>query len=212
MGKAILFDLDGTLTDSGEGIINCVSLALEHYGIALPPREQLRVFVGPPLHKTFHEFGIAKEDLDDAVNYYRKFYNIDGKYQNYPYPGIIDLLVRLKNEGHKLYVATSKPEKISLDVLNKFEMTHLFEMVTGSLADGNRDAKSEVIGYVLEHITGVDEVIMVGDTVYDVLGANAHNIPTIAVSWGYGKVNEMITAGAKAVANSMDELYELLTK
>lgn len=212
MGKAILFDLDGTLTDSGEGIINCVSLTLEHYGIALPPREELRVFVGPPLHKTFHEFGIAKEDLDEAVTYYRKFYNVDGKYQNYPYPGIIDLLKRLKAEGHKLYVATSKPESISVDILNKFEMSQYFEMIVGSLADGNRDAKSEVIGYVLDHTEETDEAVMVGDTVYDILGANANHISAIAVSWGFGKMEDMIAAGAKAVAHSMEQLYDLLTK
>ena len=123
MGKAILFDLDGTLTDSGEGIINCVSLTLEHYGIALPPREDMRVFVGPPLHKTFLEFGIPESELDNAITYYRKCYNIDGKYQNYPYPGMIALLQRLKGEGHKLYVATSKPEWISIDILNKFKIS-----------------------------------------------------------------------------------------
>lgn len=212
MGKAILFDLDGTLTDSGEGIINCVSLTLEHYGIPLPQRDDMRVFVGPPLHKTFCEFGIPQEELDNAVVYYRKFYNITGKYENYPYPGIIELLKRLNNEGHKLYVATSKPEAISIDILNKFQMSQYFEKIIGSLADGKRDAKADVIAYVLQFVGNADEVIMVGDTVYDVEGANVHSIPTIAVSWGFGELEDMIRAGAKAVAHSMDELYQLLTE
>lgn len=211
MGKTILFDLDGTLTDSGEGIINCVSLTLEHYGIQLPPRDELRVFVGPPLHKTFTDFGIPKDKLNEAVIYYRKFYNIDGKFQNYPYPGIIDLLEKLKSEGHKLYVATSKPEHTSKEILEKFNMAHYFDAIVGSIADGNHDSKADVIHRVLEK-SGTDrQIIMVGDTVFDVEGANCHNIPTIAVSWGFGVIADMISAGAKIVVNTMDELYNALT-
>lgn len=212
MGKTILFDLDGTLTDSGEGIINCVSLTLQHYGIPLPPRDNLRVFVGPPLHKTFSDFGIPKDQLDEAVVYYRKFYNIDGKFQNYPYPGIIELLTRLKSEGHKLYVATSKPEHTSKEILEKFNMTQYFEAIVGSIADGDHDSKADVISRVLERSGRDTEIIMVGDTVFDVTGANAHNIPTIAVGWGFGSIDDMCAAGAKIVVYTMDDLYKALTE
>lgn len=211
MRKAILFDLDGTLTDSGEGIINCVSLTLEHYGIKLPPRNELRVFVGPPLHKTFSDFGIPKDQLNEAVIYYRKFYNINGKFQNHPYPGIIELLQRLKNEGHQLYVATSKPEHTSKEILEKFNMTRYFDAIVGSIADGDHDSKADVIHRVLEKAGHVNEVIMVGDTVFDVEGANYHNIPTVAVGWGFGNVDDMVAAGAKAVVGTMEELYNELT-
>ena len=210
MPKAILFDLDGTLTDSGEGIINCASLALRHYGIPVPEREAMRVFVGPPLRDTFFKFGVPEDKLDEAVEIYRSRYIPIGKFENTPYPGIYELLARLKAEGHKLYVATSKPEQMSMDILNKFELTPYFDLLAGATLDGSRDHKADVIAYLLKQ-TGSDmEAIMVGDTVYDVVGAAAHGIPTIGVSWGYGNVAEMEAAGACGIAHTMDELHNLL--
>jgi len=212
MPKAILFDLDGTLTDSGEGIINCASLALRHYGIPVPDREIMRVFVGPPLRDTFFKFGVPEDKLDEAVEIYRSRYIPIGKFENTPYPGIYDLLARLKAEGHKLYVATSKPEQMSMDILNKFELTPYFDLLAGATLDGSRDHKADVIAYLLQQ-TGSDmEAIMVGDTVYDVVGAAAHGIPTVGVSWGYGSVAEMEAAGACGIAHTMEELHDLLNK
>lgn len=210
MKKAILFDLDGTLTDSGEGIINCASLALRHFGLPVPDREAMRVFVGPPLRDMFFKFGVPADRLDEAVEVYRSRYIPIGKFENTPYPGIHDLLAQLKNEGHKLYVATSKPEQMSMDILNKFELAKYFDLLAGATLDGSRDTKADVIAYLLQQ-TGSDmEAIMVGDTVYDVVGAAHHGIPTIGVSWGYGSVPEMVEAGAKAIAHTMDELHKLL--
>ena len=212
MPKAILFDLDGTLTDSGEGIINCASLALRHYGIPVPDRETMRVFVGPPLRDTFFKFGVPEDKLDEAVEIYRSRYIPIGKFENTPYPGIYDLLARLKAEGHTLYVATSKPEQMSMDILNKFELTPYFDLLAGAKLDGSRDHKADVIAYLLQQ-TGSDlEAIMVGDTVYDVVGAAAHGIPTVGVSWGYGSVAEMEAAGACGIAHTMDELHDLLNR
>lgn len=212
MPKAILFDLDGTLTDSGEGIINCASLALRHYGIPVPDRETMRVFVGPPLRDTFFKFGVPEDKLDEAVEIYRSRYIPIGKFENTPYPGIYDLLARLKAEGHTLYVATSKPEQMSMDILNKFELTPYFDLLAGATLDGSRDHKADVIAYLLQQ-TGSDlEAIMVGDTVYDVVGAAAHGIPTVGVSWGYGSVAEMEAAGACGIAHTMDELHDLLNR
>ena len=210
--KQILFDLDGTLTDSGEGIINCASLALRHYGIPVPDRETMRVFVGPPLRDTFFKFGVPEDKLDEAVEIYRSRYIPIGKFENTPYPGIYDLLARLKAEGHTLYVATSKPEQMSMDILNKFELTPYFDLLAGATLDGSRDHKADVIAYLLQQ-TGSDlEAIMVGDTVYDVVGAAAHGIPTVGVSWGYGSVAEMEEAGACGIAHTMDELHDLLNR
>ena len=212
MPKAILFDLDGTLTDSGEGIINCASLALRHYGIPVPDRETMRVFVGPPLRDTFFKFGVPEDKLDEAVEIYRSRYIPIGKFENTPYPGIYDLLARLKAQGHTLYVATSKPEQMSMDILNKFELTPYFDLLAGATLDGSRDHKADVIAYLLQQ-TGSDlEAIMVGDTVYDVVGAAAHGIPTVGVSWGYGSVAEMEAAGACGIAHTMDELHDLLNR
>ena len=109
MKKAILFDLDGTLTDSGEGIMNCAKLALEHYNLPIPSEAELRTFVGPPLHDSFIRFGVPAEEADNAIKIYRSRYIPIGKFENHPYAGIEDVLMKLKAQGHTLYVATSKP-------------------------------------------------------------------------------------------------------
>lgn len=212
MPKCILFDLDGTLTDSGEGIINCACATLRHYGLPVPDRAEMRSMVGPPLRQSFARFGMQPELIDEAVAYYRSLYNATGKYENFPYPGIMELLDKLTADGHRLFVATSKPEHMSVDILQHFRMDHYFEAICGSLLDGVRDKKAAVIEYLLERIGGAENAVMVGDTVFDVLGAAEHNIPTIAVSWGYGDLDAMISAGAKAVANTMEALYDLLSE
>ncbi len=210
MPKSILFDLDGTLTDSGEGIINCAIFALEHFGLPIPSREELRVFVGPPLWDTFHKFGVPKDKLDEAVTVYRSRYIPIGKFENHPYPGVEKLLSDLKNQGHKLYVATSKPEHMSIEILTKFGLADYFDIIAGATMDRSRDEKSKVIAYLLSKIDNATYTVMVGDTAFDVIGASAHGIPTIGVSWGYGEVADMEAAGAKAIANTMDELFRLL--
>ena len=209
--KTILFDLDGTITDSGEGIMNCATYALEHFGLPVPDRTTLRQFVGPPLRDTFIKFGVPADKAEEAVAVYRSRYIPVGKYENFPYPGIRELLERLKNEGHKLYVATSKPEEMSIDILTRFDLAKYFDRICGATYDGSRDEKSKVIAYLLE-LTGAKDAIMVGDTAFDVIGAACHGIPTIGVSWGYGEVADMKKAGAKAIACTMDELYDHLTK
>lgn len=211
-GKAILFDLDGTLTDSGEGIINCALLALEHYGLPLPSREKMRVFVGPPLSQSFINHGVPPEEADNAIAIYRSRYIPIGKFENYPYDGIEDLLRRLNAEGYELYVATSKPEKMSIEILEHFGLAKYFKLICGASMDSSRSSKADVIRYLLEQTGGAGNAIMVGDTEFDVIGAKAHGIPTVGVAWGYGKVQDMVDAGAAAIAHTMDELYEYLTK
>lgn len=207
---SILFDLDGTLTDSGEGIINCASLALAHYGLPVPDRQDMRVFIGPPLKDTFFKFGVPEESLDEAVQIYRKEYVVTGIYQNFPYPGIRQLLENLKQDGCRLYVATSKPEHMAIHVLEHFGMDHYFDRICGACSDGIRSKKDEVIAYLLESI-GAEDAVMVGDTKYDVIGATVHGIPAIGVTWGYGLRREMESAGALAIADTMEELYRLLS-
>jgi phosphoglycolate phosphatase len=208
--KVILFDLDGTLTDSGEGIFNCCNLALAHFGITIDDPDLMRTFVGPPLRYSFARFGVPEDQIEEAIRIYRARYNTVGKYENFPYPGIQDLLGRLKSEGHRLFVATSKPESMSCDILNKFEMSHYFEKICGACMDGVRDTKDKVIAYLLDEIGPQQDIVMIGDTKFDVLGAAAHKIPTIGVSWGYGTMESMREAGAVSIANNMDELYQLI--
>ncbi len=210
MGKSILFDLDGTLTDSGEGVLNCAQLALEHFGLPVPSREEMRVFVGPPLHETFVKFGVPEDQADEAVRIYRSRYIPIGKFENTPYPGIRELLETLVSHGHRLYVATSKPETLSVEILEHFDLAKYFTRICGATMDKSRSTKEAVIAYLLEQNGRSDNMLMVGDTAFDVLGAKTHGIPTIGVSWGYGEVADMEKAGAAAIACSTEELLALL--
>ncbi|MBE6977218.1 MAG: HAD family hydrolase [Ruminococcaceae bacterium] len=206
--KHILFDLDGTLTDSGEGIMHCAELTLDYYRLPIPSRSDMRSMVGPPLRDSFLRFGIPTEELDNAVAYYRKHYLAVGQYENAPYPGIPELLQKLLNDGHKLHLATSKPETMARDILKHFDLLQYFSIVCGAVA-GERSTKEEVIAHLLTQLDFKDNLVMVGDTIYDVRGAAHHGIPCIAVSWGYGIANDMAAAGA-AVVNSAQELYDTL--
>lgn len=210
--KSILFDLDGTLTDSGEGIMKCALLALEHFGIEVPDFNALRVFVGPPLHETFIKFGVPADKTDEAIRIYRSRYIPIGKYENHPYPGIPELLEKLQKDGHRLYVATSKPEEMSIDILTKFGLAHYFTRICGASLDTSRSTKEAVIAYLLEECGRSDQFVMVGDTVFDVVGAAAHKIPCIGVSWGYGEADDMVNAGAAGIAQTTDALYSLLNQ
>lgn len=210
MPKAILFDLDGTLTDSGEGIINCAQMTLERFGLPVPSREDMRVFVGPPLGQSFLAHGVPEERVEEAIAVFRSRYLPIGKFENYPYPGIRELLEALNAQGHRLYVATSKPEETAMEVLEHFDLAKYFDRICGATFDGSRVSKSDVIAFLLEQIGRSDHIVMVGDTAFDVAGAAAHGIPTIGVSWGYGEVKDMVDAGAAAICENTDELLQLL--
>jgi phosphoglycolate phosphatase len=206
--KQILFDLDGTLTDSGEGIMHCTELTLAHYGLPIPPRSEMQSMVGPPLRDSFLRFGIPFEELDNAVAFYRKHYLAVGQYENEPYSGIRQLLEKLTAEGNRLYLATSKPETMAADILQYFDLKQYFSIICGAVP-GGRSTKEEVIAHLLTQLNSKEDLIMVGDTIYDVKGAAFHNIPCIGVSWGYGDVADMKAAGA-VIAETAEELYDLL--
>jgi len=207
--KQILFDLDGTLTNSGEGIMHCAELTLQHYDLPVPTRADMRSMVGPPLRDSFRRFGIVESELDNAVAFYRKHYLAVGQFENFPYPGIRELLERLKNEGNLLYVATSKPETMAKNILKYFTLDGYFTLICGAASDGLRNTKEAVIEYLLAQLESRANLVMVGDTIYDVHGATHHGIPCIAVTWGYGIADDMKKAGA-SIAATMDDLYRLL--
>ena len=212
MKKTILFDLDGTLTDSGEGIINCAIYAMEHFNLPIPPREELRVFVGPPPTDTFMKFGVAPEDAVEAVEIYRERFIPIGMYENKLYPGIQKLLETLRAEGHILCIATSKPESMAREILRYFDIGKYFHYICGATLDHTRDTKEQVISYLLTQCKSKYPWVMVGDTAFDVIGAKAHNIPAIGVAWGYGLVEEMRDAGAAAIVYDTEALLEQLQK
>ena len=208
--KSVIFDLDGTLTDSGEGITKCVRLALEHFGIPVKNLDDLRFFVGPPLRDSFVKAGVPEDKVEEAIAVYRSRYTNVGLFENTPYSGIRELLEKLTALGYRLFVATSKPEEMAVRVLKKFDLFRYFERVCGATMDKSRDSKSAVIAYLLAECSNGENAIMVGDTAFDVIGAAEHKIPTIGVSWGYGNAEEMKASGAVSIANTPDELYFLL--
>lgn len=210
MEKALLFDLDGTLTDSGEGIIKSAWYTFEQFGMPLPSWEEMRVFVGPPLWDTFEKFGIPKDKTDEAVRIFRSRYVPIGKFENTPYDGIRELLEELNRSGISCYVATSKPEVTAVEVLEHFDLAKYFTRICGADLEKNRNSKEAVISYLLDQKPAQAEFVMVGDTKYDVIGAKAHGIPTVGVSWGYGSVEEMLDAGAVGIAEKPVDILKYL--
>ena len=211
--KYILFDLDGTLTDPQEGITKSVAYALRHYGIEPPPLEELFPFIGPPLADSFMEFyGFDKEKAAEAVWVYREYFMETGKYENLVYDGIEALLKALRESGRKLAVATSKPEVLALDILEHFGLAQYFDVIRGSMMDGTRVKKHEVIQAVLDEFKPQDmsEMIMIGDRKFDVEGAREFGMDCIGVLFGYGSRAELEEAGAKYIAEDVAALGELL--
>lgn len=209
--QTILFDLDGTITDSGAGVMHGMEIALRHFSLPVPDRRALRVIVGPPLRDSFLRFGILPEQIEEALVIYRKFYLAEGWLENFVYPGVEQLLNDLRARGCKLCVATSKPERIAIQVLEHFGLASKFDRICGASEDATRDSKDAVIRYLLGQIEQDTSLVMVGDTHYDVLGAACFGIPAIGVAWGYGEISSMQRAGAAAIARDPQELLSLLT-
>lgn len=212
MKRTILFDLDGTLTDSAEGVINCFLPALKFFNLPIPDRADMSFVVGPPLRDSFLRLGVKEEDVEKAVEIYRDRYVPTGMFENAPYPGIAALLGALREAGHELYVATSKPEGMATEILEKFRLAGFFHKIYGASMDDSRDTKDKVIAFLLEELGPRENIIMVGDTHFDVEGAAVHGIKTIGVAWGYGKNEDMVAAGAIEIVDSPAQLLESLMK
>lgn len=208
----VLFDLDGTLTDSAPGILNSLRYALEKQGEPIPEETTLRRFIGPPLYDGLVNFlGFTSERAVQTVAFYREYYAEKGALENRVYPGIVQLLAQLRQEGMRLCVATSKPTVYTERILEHFGLSEYFDAVGGSLLDGSRDRKSDVIRYLIESY-GVEpeKAVMVGDRFYDVEGAAEHGIATVGVLFGYGSEEELNRAGAWKLARDTQELYRIL--
>lgn len=211
--KYIFFDLDGTISDSGPGIIKSAAYALEKFGIIETDEKKLGRFVGPALIDSFQEFyGLTEEQARQGVIYYRERYKPIGLYENTVYPGIEELLKRLKADGYMIVVATSKPEVMAVDVLKYFKLADYFDLIAGATLDETRLKKSQVLEYAIEKcgITDTSEILMVGDRNFDVLGAAAFEIKCLGVLYGYGSEEELLTAGAVSLANTPEEIYQYI--
>ena len=214
MYDTILFDLDGTLTDSGLGITKGVQYALGQMGYEVPPRESLFSFIGPPLHKSFQRHcGVDEAGAAEMVRIFRVYYNpMGGILENEVYPGIRELLSELKKAGKRLVVATSKPQAAAELVMRHFGLDEFVPEIIGG-TDDTRNTKGKVIAYALREY-GVDPktAIMVGDREHDVQGAAENGLPTIGITWGYGDRAELEAAGAKAVFDTPAETAEYILR
>lgn len=211
----VLFDLDGTITESEPGIVNSVCYALDKMRIAVENKADLKKFIGPPLVDSMKCFyGMSQKEAEQAVVYYREYYAEKGIFENAVYDGFTEAAQRLKDAGKVLAVATSKPEKYAKRIAEHFGFSDLFAGIYGASMDGSRLNKSDVIRYALEALQ-IDEtlktaVLMVGDREHDVLGAKENGIDCMGVLYGYGNKKELETAGAKYIAESTLQIADLV--
>lgn len=213
MYDIILFDLDGTLTDPKQGITKSVQYALAKLGIDEPNLENLVPFIGPPLLKAFKEFyHLDDEQATLALQYYRERFATVGLYENAVFPGIQSMLAQLKKQGKILIVATSKPTVFSIKIIEHFGLQDYFQAVIGSNLDGTRVEKGEVIEFALSELDQVDpsKIIMVGDRKHDVIGAKHNGIDVIAITYGYGSLEELNEAEPTYIVNTVQELHDFL--
>ncbi|MBP2636872.1 MAG: 5-nucleotidase [Firmicutes bacterium] len=213
--EVILFDLDGTLTDPKLGITKSVQYALAKFNIHEPDLDKLVPFIGPPLVESFQEFyALSEEAAVDGVGYYREYFTKAGIFENAVYPGIKDMLTQLTAQGKRLIVATSKPTVFSEQIIEHFELKQFFEMVVGSNLDGSRIHKAEIIAFILAEIGAFDckNIVMVGDRMHDIVGAQKNDIDSIAVKYGYGTETELVAEKPTYLVRSVSELTELLQK
>ncbi len=205
----VLFDLDGTITDSAEGIINSVCYALEKYGRKVEDKESLKCFVGPPLQRQFELYaGVSEAEGARLVELYREYYTTKGIFENQVYEGIIETVKKLRQEGVHTCIATSKPEVFAKRIAVHFGFDSCFEFIGGSLLDGGRVKKADVIAYVLEcgGVKDKGRVWMVGDREHDILGAREAGIHSVGVLYGYGSRQELETAGAEYIVENPEDI------
>ncbi|WP_019321689.1 HAD family hydrolase, partial [Streptococcus mutans] len=194
MYQTILFDLDGTLTNPALGITNSLVYALEKFNIEVTDKKELYRFIGPPLQDSFENFyHFSKEDSLKAVDFYRDYFRHKGLYENEVYQGIPDLLERLKAQGKKLLVATSKPEEFARQILKHFELFDYFDLVAGASMDGSRRLKGDVIAHALTsaQVSDLSAAIMIGDREHDIIGAKKNGLDAIGVLYGFGNREEL---------------------
>ena len=211
--KNYFFDLDGTLTDSAEGIINSVIYALSTYGIEEPDRESLKSFVGPPLGDSFMKrYGFSAEEVAEAIKRFRVRFSTIGIFENAPYDGIAEVLAMLKARGERVILATSKPEVFAVQILEHFDLAKYFDHICGvDLEENSRPEKEDVLRYALDTSRAdPKESYMIGDRRYDMEAGRKLGLTTVGVLYGYGSREELVSAGADLVCETVKDLKEAL--
>lgn len=211
----ILFDLDGTITNSAPGIINSVQYSLKKCGIENIDKSSLLGFIGPPLSESFDKI-LKPYDIktDTAVEYYREYYREKGIFENAIYPGVEDTLSALFDANKTLAVCTSKPEPFAKRIIEHFGLLKYFTLVAGATFDDTRSAKADVLNYALESLNPKDmsKVLMVGDRMHDIIGAKTVGVDSLGVLYGYGSLEELNEYGANYIAETAKDIQSLLLK
>ena len=213
--RYVLFDLDGTVTDSAPGILNSGEYALMRTVGKMPPREEMRRMIGPPLSQSFHEFfGVPQDQVDEAIRLYREYYLEKGIYENELYPGIRETLLSLKELGAVPCLASAKPEFMVEKVLGYFGLDDVFSVTAGGSDGPDGGNKRVIIGNVMKKAGFTDprEGVMVGDRIFDIRGAKEAGMDSVGVLYGYGPEEELRNAGADILVRDTEELLRFLTE
>ena len=212
MYKYVFFDLDGTLTQSEFGIMAAAIRALDHFGIETPSREILKKFIGPPLYVSFHDiYGLSEEDSQEAIRIYREYYSSNGVYEAPLYPGIAEMLEKLKGAGCTLFITTSKPETLAVTVVKNVGIFDYFEGIIGPSLDEHDPNKAILIRRALERIgeeVDLKKCLMVGDRFYDIDAAREMGMDSIGVLYGYGSEEELTASGATYIVDEVSGIAE----
>jgi phosphoglycolate phosphatase len=209
MSKYVYFDLDGTLTDPFEGISRCIAYALERLGYGKPADAELRRFIGPPLLDTFG--GLVGSGLAPrALELYRERFAATGWQENAAYPGVLESLAAITAAGHRCFVATTKPQVYARRIVEHFDLSPFFVAVYGSELDGTRTDKTELLRFASRERSGVRPSVMVGDRYHDVAAALNNGYRAIGATWGYGTEDELLDAGAHLLAETPEQLPDLV--
>ncbi len=207
--KTLLFDLDGTLTDPQEGLVNANAYAMKSFGLEPLPRETLITFIGPPLLESYEKIvGLSKEDARAMYAHFREYFSDRGWRENQIYFGIAPMLKHLKDAGYTIVMATSKPEPFAINIANHFGIAPYFDLIAGSSMDESRTKKGQVIAYALEQLPGaeLDSCIMIGDRKHDMLGGKENGMDTLGLLYGFGDRTELETAGATHIVETVEDL------
>ena len=212
MKNVLFFDLDGTLTDSGLGIMNSVKYSLNKFGIKEEDEKTLKSFIGPPFTEMVKEYyGFTQEEAIKAIGYYREYFTDKGIFENSLYQGVKEVLKNLKNAGKSIYLATSKPTVFAEKILKYFDIYKYFDGVYGAMLDGSLMHKDDIIKFALDsEKVDVNNAVMIGDRRYDVEGGKKFNLTTVGVLYGYGDKEELQKAGADYIVDSAEQLEKIL--
>lgn len=210
--KYILFDFDGTLVDSSEGIFKSLTYAFEEMGHGTPSEELLKKFVGPPLHYSFTQFcGFSSEHAYEMTDKYRERYKVKGYLENRVYDGIPEMLEKLQNEGYILGTASSKPIKFIDDICTQRDIKKYFAHIGGTQFDNIKESKTVVIENAMASLGGnTDNTLMVGDRLFDIQGAHEAGIPCCAVLFGFGDRPEFEEYKAEYIIEKPSDIFDIL--